>query len=85
VTTEFLGPEGRKVVLLTFWSQFGTKLVDWQFKKFRQCSCREGKNKCNHVAIYVEINYITYTYEEWIFEKDKSHSRPNVLHLKITH
>jgi len=28
VTTEFSGPKLRQVVFLTFWYQFGTKLVE---------------------------------------------------------
>jgi len=41
VTTEFSGPKVRKIALLSFWSQLGTKFVEWQLQKFEKCSCRK--------------------------------------------
>ena len=35
----------QKVVLLTFWSKFETKFVDWHFQTCGQYRCGEGKNK----------------------------------------
>jgi len=41
--------------------------------------------KCDHTTVFAEMIYITYTNNVWRSEKAKSHRRPNILHLNMSH
>ena len=72
-------------VLLTIWYQFETKFVDWQFKNLDNAAVERIIIKSNHTTKFAEMNYVTYTYNEWRFKKGKSHPGHNILQLKMAH
>ena len=72
-------------VLLTIWYQFANKFVDWQFKNLDNAAVERIIIKCNHTTIFAEMNYETYTYNEWRFKNGKSHPGHNILQLQMAH
>ena len=64
MTTEFSDPKFRKVVLLTFWYQFGTKFLIDNDKNLENAAVDRIILKCYHTTIFGDLNYITYTDKE---------------------
>ena len=53
-----------KVVLLTFWYQFGINLLTDNDSNLENATVETIILKCNHTNLFGDLNYITYTDRE---------------------